>query len=168
MANISNLPIRPKGFRCCLRSPCVTVSSTHTVLADCKPALRKALQRCAPKEGDILVVSVGNNGSKCHRRGQRPFAIVRSVLLLRPLNSRGICCDGSKALGRPMDGSRVGASASRTCISGTSRGCQYRFLPLTNKTRWSAGWINCCRFPTRYRSESREPSETRTALPELS
>jgi type I restriction enzyme S subunit len=44
------------------------------------------LKRCAPTEGDVLIVSVGaTTGRSAIVRNCPPFAIVRSVLLLRPL-----------------------------------------------------------------------------------
>lgn len=46
----------------------------------------KALQRCAPADGDILIVSVGaTTGRSAIVENLSPFAIVRSVLLLKPL-----------------------------------------------------------------------------------
>ena len=46
----------------------------------------KARARCAPGEGDILVVSVGATTGRTGIVGKEPsFAIVRSVLLLRPI-----------------------------------------------------------------------------------
>jgi type I restriction enzyme S subunit len=49
-------------------------------------SFRKALERCAPTKGDILVVSVGaTTGRSAIVEGSDPFAIVRSVLMLRPL-----------------------------------------------------------------------------------
>jgi type I restriction enzyme, S subunit len=46
----------------------------------------KALQRCAPANGDILIVSVGaTTGRSAIVEDRPPFAIVRSVLLLKPL-----------------------------------------------------------------------------------
>jgi type I restriction enzyme S subunit len=47
---------------------------------------KKCLQRCAPSEEDILIVSVGaTTGRAAIVEKCPPFAIVRSVLLLRPL-----------------------------------------------------------------------------------
>jgi type I restriction enzyme S subunit len=49
-------------------------------------AFKKALERCAPTNGDILVVSVGaTTGRSAIVENSDPFAIVRSVLLLKPL-----------------------------------------------------------------------------------
>ena len=46
----------------------------------------KARLRCAPQENDVLIVSVGaTTGRAGIVRQETPFAIVRSVLLLRPL-----------------------------------------------------------------------------------
>ena len=46
----------------------------------------KARTRCAPKENDVLIVSVGaTTGRAGIVRQEEHFAIVRSVLLLRPL-----------------------------------------------------------------------------------
>jgi type I restriction enzyme S subunit len=46
----------------------------------------KCLRRCAPTENDVLVVSVGATTGRAGIVGRcEPFAIVRSVLLLRPL-----------------------------------------------------------------------------------
>jgi type I restriction enzyme, S subunit len=47
---------------------------------------KKALERCEPVNGDILIVSVGaTTGRTAIIRDCPPFAIVRSVLLLKPL-----------------------------------------------------------------------------------
>jgi len=47
-----------------------------------------ALKRCAPQEGDILIVSVGATTGRSAIVGKlEPFALVRSVLLLKPLLS---------------------------------------------------------------------------------
>jgi type I restriction enzyme S subunit len=47
---------------------------------------RKALARCAPEEGDILIVSVGaTTGRSAIVENCPPFAIVRSVLLFKPI-----------------------------------------------------------------------------------
>lgn len=49
---------------------------------------RKCVARCKPEEGDILVVSVGATTGRAAIVSQsRPFALVRSVLLLKPLIS---------------------------------------------------------------------------------
>jgi type I restriction enzyme, S subunit len=49
----------------------------------------RALARCAPQQEDILIVSVGATTGRAAIVGaQEPFAIVRSVLLLRPLVTR--------------------------------------------------------------------------------
>jgi type I restriction enzyme S subunit len=49
-------------------------------------AFRKALERCKPVNGDILIVSVGaTTGRSAIVDKCPPFAIVRSVLLLKPL-----------------------------------------------------------------------------------
>jgi Restriction endonuclease S subunits len=49
---------------------------------------RKAVQRCAPANGDILIVSVGaTTGRSAVVENCPRFAIVRSVLLLKPLIS---------------------------------------------------------------------------------
>ena len=49
---------------------------------------KKALDRCQPVNGDILIVSVGaTTGRSAIVENCRPFAIVRSVLLLKPLMS---------------------------------------------------------------------------------
>src|SRR5205814_1157107 len=49
---------------------------------------KKALERCEPVNGDILIVSVGaTTGRTAIIQGCPPFAIVRSVLLLKPLIS---------------------------------------------------------------------------------
>jgi type I restriction enzyme, S subunit len=46
----------------------------------------KALERCAPENGDILIVSVGaTTGRSAIVQDCPAFAIVRSVLLLKPL-----------------------------------------------------------------------------------
>ncbi|MGQ0432843.1 MAG: restriction endonuclease subunit S [Microthrixaceae bacterium] len=48
--------------------------------------LRKALQRCAPAKNDLLIVSVGaTTGRSAIVETSEKFAIVRSVLLMRPL-----------------------------------------------------------------------------------
>src|SRR5208337_3463843 len=45
-----------------------------------------ALKRCAPQEGDVLIVSVGATTGRSAIVGKsEPFALVRSVLLLKPL-----------------------------------------------------------------------------------
>jgi len=45
-----------------------------------------SLKRCAPCEGDILIVSVGATTGRAAIVGpSKPFALVRSVLLLKPL-----------------------------------------------------------------------------------
>ncbi|HKQ50447.1 MAG TPA: hypothetical protein VJZ71_20410 [Phycisphaerae bacterium] len=47
---------------------------------------QKCLKRCAPMEGDLLIVSVGATTGRAAVVGpSEPFAIVRSVLLLKPL-----------------------------------------------------------------------------------
>ena len=47
---------------------------------------QNCLKRCAPSAGDVLIVSVGaTTGRSAIVRNSPPFAIVRSVLLLRPL-----------------------------------------------------------------------------------
>jgi type I restriction enzyme S subunit len=47
---------------------------------------KKALKRCEPVNGDVLIVSVGaTTGRAAIVRDCPPFAIVRSVLLLKPL-----------------------------------------------------------------------------------
>ncbi len=49
---------------------------------------KKCIARCKPEEGDILVVSVGATTGRAAIVSQsRPFALVRSVLLLKPLIS---------------------------------------------------------------------------------
>jgi type I restriction enzyme S subunit len=49
---------------------------------------QRAIDRCEPKNGDILIVSVGaTTGRSAVVRDCPPFAIVRSVLLLKPLIS---------------------------------------------------------------------------------
>ena len=49
---------------------------------------KKCVARCKPEEGDILVVSVGaTTGRAAIVSEPRPFALVRSVLLLKPLIS---------------------------------------------------------------------------------
>ena len=49
---------------------------------------KKCVARCKPEEGDILVVSVGATTGRAAIVSQtRPFALVRSVLLLKPLLS---------------------------------------------------------------------------------
>ena len=49
---------------------------------------KKCVARCKPEEGDILVVSVGATTGRAAIVSQsRPFALVRSVLLLKPLIS---------------------------------------------------------------------------------
>ena len=49
---------------------------------------RACLKRCAPIEGDVLIVSVGATTGRAALVGHcKPFALVRSVLLLRPLIS---------------------------------------------------------------------------------
>ncbi len=49
-------------------------------------AFRKATERCAPANGDILIVSVGaTTGRSALVINCPPFAIVRSVLLLKPV-----------------------------------------------------------------------------------
>jgi type I restriction enzyme S subunit len=49
---------------------------------------RACLKRCAPVEGDVLIVSVGATTGRAALVGHcKPFALVRSVLLLRPLIS---------------------------------------------------------------------------------
>lgn len=51
-----------------------------------KADFEKALERCAPRPGDVLVVSVGaTTGRSAVVTDGDPFAIVRSVLLLKPL-----------------------------------------------------------------------------------
>jgi type I restriction enzyme S subunit len=50
------------------------------------PAFEQARKRCAPAKGDLLVVSVGaTTGRTAMVQIEEPFAIVRSVLLLKPL-----------------------------------------------------------------------------------
>jgi type I restriction enzyme S subunit len=51
-----------------------------------KNAFEKALERCAPQNGDLLIVSVGaTTGRVAIVENCEPFAIVRSVLLVKPL-----------------------------------------------------------------------------------
>ncbi len=51
-----------------------------------KVAFDKALKRCAPQNGDLLIVSVGaTTGRVAIVENCEPFAIVRSVLLVKPL-----------------------------------------------------------------------------------
>jgi type I restriction enzyme, S subunit len=53
-----------------------------------KVDFEKALQRCKPENGDVLIVSVGaTTGRTAIVENCPPFAIVRSVLLLKPLIS---------------------------------------------------------------------------------
>jgi type I restriction enzyme S subunit len=48
----------------------------------------RCLLRCAPTEGDVLIVSVGaTTGRAAIVRKCEPFALVRSVLLLKPIDS---------------------------------------------------------------------------------
>jgi type I restriction enzyme S subunit len=47
---------------------------------------RKAVARCGPENGDVLIVSVGaTTGRAAIVENCSPFALVRSVLLLKPL-----------------------------------------------------------------------------------
>ena len=49
---------------------------------------KKCVARCKPEQGDILIVSVGATTGRAAIVSQpRPFALVRSVLLLKPLIS---------------------------------------------------------------------------------
>jgi type I restriction enzyme S subunit len=51
-----------------------------------EPHFRKALERCEPQNGDVLIVSVGaTTGRSAIVKNCPAFAIVRSVLLLKPL-----------------------------------------------------------------------------------
>jgi type I restriction enzyme, S subunit len=53
-----------------------------------KADFQKAIDRCEPKNGDILIVSVGGTtGRSAIVTNCPPFSIVRSVLLLKPLVS---------------------------------------------------------------------------------
>lgn len=50
---------------------------------------QNCLKRCAPKENDVLIVSVGATTGRTAIVGHcAPFSIVRSVLLLRPLQNQ--------------------------------------------------------------------------------
>jgi len=80
-------PYQPDGFPMLtathVRDGFVNFENYRLISED---AFRKSLTRCAPTENDILIVSVGaTTGRSAIVRKCPAFAIVRSVLLLRPI-----------------------------------------------------------------------------------
>jgi type I restriction enzyme S subunit len=91
----------------------------------------KARMRCAPGEGDVLIVSVGaTTGRTGIVKSEPPFAIVRSVLLLRPIiNPRYLLTWTQSPLCQEWIGSASGSTAQAHFYINDARRMPVAFAP---------------------------------------
>ena len=96
-----------------------------------KEDFQKCLLRCAPETGDLLIVSVGaTTGRAAIVSNCPPFALVRSVLLLKPLSDAKFMLNWIRSrLCQSWIGTASGATAQAHLYINDTRGMPIPFPP---------------------------------------